>query len=311
MTDKRSDSSLVSVVIPLFNAGPWIREALASVAAQTHDVHECIVVDDGSTDDGPDIVREVQQERSLPLTLIEIQHSGVSVARNTGIAATSGDFVALLDSDDVWSERKLECQVATLQRTGAIMCTTGYALFESKTRKVKGVVTFRRPHQAIRRWLAMEGNGLAISSTALFRRSEVERAENFDPRVSIGEDLEFTLRMSGGGAVIADRRILVGVRTHAAQAHRNLENTAANMAALYDLLPIERFGSSFAKRCRSNLDAHVGYSLLVRRRPVEAAVGLVSALRRDPRRLVTLPIYALGRRIVRRSRVFLSRVFVW
>ena len=85
MTYKRSDSSLVSVVIPLFNAGPWIREALASVAAQTHDVHECIVVDDGSTDDGPDIVREVQQDRSLPLTLIEIQHSGVSVARNTGI----------------------------------------------------------------------------------------------------------------------------------------------------------------------------------------------------------------------------------
>ena len=238
MTYKRSDSSLVSVVIPLFNAGPWIREALASVAAQTHEVHECIVVDDGSTDDGPDIVREVQQDRSLPLTLIEIQHSGVSVARNTGIAATSGDFVALLDSDDVWSERKLECQVATLQRTGAIMCTTGYALFESETRKVKGVVTFRRPHQAIRRWLAMEGNGLAISSTALFRRSEVERAENFDPRVSIGEDLEFTLRMSGGGAVIVDRRILVGVRTHAAQAHRNLENTAVNMAALYDLLPI-------------------------------------------------------------------------
>ena len=311
MTDKRSDSSLVSVVIPLFNAGPWIREALASVAAQTHEVHECIVVDDGSTDDGPDIVREVQQDRSLPLTLIEIQHSGVSVARNTGIAATSGDFVALLDSDDVWSERKLECQIATLQRTGAIMCTTGYALFESETRKVKGVVTFRRPHQAIRRWLAMEGNGLAISSTALFRRSEVERAKNFDPRVSICEDLEFTLRMSGGGAVIVDRRILVGVRTHAAQAHRNLENTAANMAALYDLLPIEKFGLSFAKRCRSNLDAHVGYSLLARRRPVEAAVGLVSALRRDPRRLVTLPIYALGRRIVRRSRVFLSRVFVW
>jgi len=311
MTDKCSDSSLVSVVIPLFNAGSWIRETLASVAAQSHGVHECIVVDDGSTDDGPDIVREVQQDGSLPLTLIEIQHSGVSIARNTGIAATSGDFVALLDSDDVWSERKLEFQIATLQRTGAIMCTTGYALFESETRKVEGVVTFRRPDQAVRRWLAMEGNGLAISSTALFRRSDVERADNFDRRVSTGEDLEFTLRMSEAGAVIVDRRILVGVRTHAAQAHRNLENTAANMAALYDLLPIEKFGSSFAKRCRSNLDAHVCYSLLARRRPAEAAVGLVGALRRDPLRLVTLPICALGRRVVRRSRVFLTKVFVW
>jgi glycosyltransferase involved in cell wall biosynthesis len=79
------DDPLVSVVIPMFNAGPWIREALASVAMQTHAVHECIVVSDGSTDDGPDIVRDVQRGGSLPLRLVEIEHAGVSVARNTGI----------------------------------------------------------------------------------------------------------------------------------------------------------------------------------------------------------------------------------
>lgn len=311
MTYKRSDSSLVSVVIPLFNAGPWIREALASVAAQTHEVHECIVVDDGSTDDGPDIVREVQQDWSLPLTLIEIQHSGVSVARNTGIAATSGDFVALLDSDDVWSERKLECQIATLQRTGATVCTTGYALFKSETRKVKGVVTFRRPDRAIRRWLAMEGNGLLFSSTAIFRRSEIEKVGEFDPRVAIGEDLEFTLRMQDVGRLVIDRRVLVGYRTHGGQAHRHIGNLARDVEMLYDRMPIERLGLTYGRRCRSNLDAHVGYSLLLRGQPLNAVRRFARALRRDPLRLLTLPIYALGRRLSRHSRAWFTRVPAW
>ena len=102
------DRPLISVVIPMFNAGPWIRETLESVAAQSCPVHECIVVSDGSTDNGPDIVRDVQRGGSLPLRLVEIEHAGVSVARNTGINAASGQYVALLDADDVWNERKLE-----------------------------------------------------------------------------------------------------------------------------------------------------------------------------------------------------------
>ena len=303
MTSAVSDRPLVSVVVPMFNAGPWIREALASVAMQTHPVDECIVVDDGSTDDGPDIVREVQRGGALPLRFIEIDHAGVSVARNTGIHAASGHFVALLDSDDVWNERKLEYQLETMQQTEAHMCTTGYVLFDSDTRRVKGVVSPRRLDRAIRHWLALEGNGLAISSTAIFRRSAVEQAKDFDPRVSICEDIEFTLRMHGGGKLVIDRRVLVGLRNHPAQAHRDFAKHAANMVSLYDLLPIEEFGSSYSKRCRSNLDAHVGYSLLARRRPTEAAGPLADALRRDPFRLVTLPFHAVCRRVCRRLRV--------
>ena len=300
----------VSVVIPMFNAGPWIREALTSVATQTHAVHQCIVVDDGSTDDGPDIVREVQRGGTLPLTLIEIEHAGVSVARNTGIDEASGFYVALLDSDDVWNERKLEYQLETMQRTEANMCTTGYVLFDSETRRVRGVVSARRLDRAIRRWLALEGNGLAISSTAIFRRSDTEHGKDFDPRVSVCEDIEFTLRMHDGGKLVIDRRVLVGLRNHGAQAHRDPSRHPANMAALYDLLPIEKFGRSYAKRCRSNLDAHIGYSLLARRRLKDAASPLADALRRDPFRVVTLPLYAICRRVARRLRVR-GRCLTW
>ena len=303
VTESVPGHPLVSVVIPMFNAGPWIREALMSVATQTHPVHECIVVDDGSTDDGPDIVRGVQRGGTLPLTLIEIEHAGVSVARNTGIDNASGFYIALLDSDDVWNERKLEYQLETMQRTEANMCTTGYVLFDSETRRVRGVVSVRRLDRAIRRWLALEGNGLAISSTAIFRRSDIEHGKDFDPRISVCEDVEFTLRMHNGGKLVVDGRVLVGLRNHAAQAHRDHSKHSANMVALYDLLPIEKFGSSYAKRCRSNLHAHLGYSLLARGRLVDAASSLACALRRDPFRLVTLPLHAVCRRIARRLRV--------
>ena len=305
------DRPLISVVIPMFNAGPWIRETLESVAAQSCPVHECIVVSDGSTDNGPDIVRDVQRGGSLPLRLVEIEHAGVSVARNTGINAASGQYVALLDADDVWNERKLEYQLETLVRTGTTMCTTGYALFDSETRKVLGVVAFRRADRAIRQWLALEGNGLLISSTVVIERSEVESLDGFDPRVSICEDLEFSVRMQDTGMVTVDRRVLVGYRVHAGQAHRWLEGVSGNTEVLYDLLPVERYGLPFARRCRSNLDAHVGYSLLVRGQPLKALGQLVKVLRRDPRRLVTLPLYALLRRVGRRSRAWTNRITVW
>ena len=305
------EEPLVSVVIPMFNGGAWIRETLESVAAQTHPVHECIVVSDGSTDNGPDVVREMEKRGSLPLTLVEIDHAGVSVARNAGLRCASGQYVALLDADDVWHERKLEYQLETMKRTRATICTVGYALFDSDTRKVLGVVAFRRPDRAIRRWLAMEGNGLLISSTVLFERSELESLDGFDPRVSICEDLEFSVRMQDTGMVAVDRRVLVGYRVHPGQAHRQLDEVSGNVTALYDLLPIERYGWSFARRCRSNLDAHVGYSLLVRGHPLKAFGRLARALRVDPRRPITLPFYALLRRADRSFRAWTSRITVW
>jgi hypothetical protein len=108
--------------------------------------------------------------------------------------------------------------------------------------------------------------------------------------------------MHNGGKLVVDRRVLVGLRNHAAQAHRDHSKHAANMVDFYDLLPIEKFGSSYAKRCRSNLHAHLGYSLLARGRLVDAASSLACALRRDPFRLVTLPLHAVCRRIARRLR---------
>ena len=284
----------------MFNAGPWIGEALASVVGQSHPVSECVVVDDGSTDDGPTIVEEFAASSSLPVRLLRISHVGVSGARNAGIRATAGDYVAFLDSDDVWAPQKIERQVEAMRRSAAVMSTTGYALFDSDTRTVQGVVVGRWPDRTIRRWLALEGNGLAISSTALVRRSALEEVNEFDSRVSICEDLDLVVRLQEVGPILIDREVLVGYRQHATQAHRRMYDLATNVATLYRLQTLERYGRSFRRRCLANLDAHVGYSLLAKGEIGEGMSRLTMTLRRDPLRLLTLPVHVVARRVFRR-----------
>ena len=125
-----------SIIIPLYNKAPYIRKALESVSAQTYTDFELIIVDDGSTDDSAIIVKQFIDERlkvkgdvtnevvttaynlspityNLSVRLIHQSNAGVSAARNTGVAASSGDYIAFLDADDWWKPTYLE-QMAKL-----------------------------------------------------------------------------------------------------------------------------------------------------------------------------------------------------
>ncbi len=99
---------LVSVIIPTYNGSRFIRETIQSVIGQSYSKIEIIVIDDGSTDNTPDIVKSINDPR-----LIHIQqaNSGVSMARNRGIDISRGDYIAFLDHDDVWLPHKLERQL--------------------------------------------------------------------------------------------------------------------------------------------------------------------------------------------------------
>jgi glycosyltransferase involved in cell wall biosynthesis len=114
--------ALLSVIIPAHNSQLYIAPALDSVLAQKHRPLEILVVDDGSTDATARIVRDY----GPPIRLIEQEQRGHPAARNAGIRAASGEFLAFLDHDDLWSEDKIELQFASFERNPALDLVFGH-----------------------------------------------------------------------------------------------------------------------------------------------------------------------------------------
>lgn len=112
---KRVSEDLVSVIIPNFNYGLFIHEAIRSVLDQSYKNIEVVVIDDGSTDDSVEQLRKYGRK----ITLIESKNQGSCVARNLGLLNSSGDYIAYLDSDDSWYEEKIELQLEFLQKSKA------------------------------------------------------------------------------------------------------------------------------------------------------------------------------------------------
>jgi len=102
---------LVSVIIPAYNCEKYLSEAVDSVLAQTYKEMEIIIVDDGSTDGTEAIAKSFE----LKIKYIVISHTGPGAARNAGVLASSGEFLAFLDADDVWTKEKLSLQVELLK----------------------------------------------------------------------------------------------------------------------------------------------------------------------------------------------------
>ena len=109
MTASPDARPLVSVVIPTYNCAHYLPAALESVLAQDYDPMEIIVVDDGSTDETQAVL-----QRYPEVTCIRQANGGLSNARNTGINAARGEWIALLDADDIWPPGKLEEQMQIL-----------------------------------------------------------------------------------------------------------------------------------------------------------------------------------------------------
>ena len=311
MSPEAGYEPLVSVVIPMYEAEGWILDTLASVAAQTYSRVETIVVDDGSTDRGADLITECNEFRRPAVQLIRTENQGVSEARNAGILASTGEYVAFLDADDLWHPRKLELQVAYLEDGGGSACVCGYELFDDGTGRPLGVVQFGNGSAALAAWLALEGNGLLLPSTAVIRRTAIDDLRGFDPEFSVSADLDFALRLEKLSPIASLTEVLVRYRVHSMQMHRRPDDLTSDMSLVYDRVFPDGSSGWFERKCRANLAAHIGYSELLRGHLRTGVRSLARAFRLDPRRLVTLPAHALSRRVGRRWRVWFTGCSLW
>ncbi len=182
---------LVSVIIPAYNAARFIGEALDSVRAQSVREVEVLVVDDGSTDGTEDCVRR----RCPEARLFTQANQGAAVARNTGLDHASGEWIAFLDSDDVWFPAKLERQLAHAERhpEAAVVHTSFLYLMpdgSTRPRKRRGDILAGRVFRTL--WESY----VVQMSTVLLRASCLEGGVRFNPRFPPSEDLDFFLRLS-------------------------------------------------------------------------------------------------------------------
>ena len=185
----------VTVVMPAFDAEPFVGEAVESVLGQTYADWQLVVVDDGSTDRTCEIVRAYDDHR---VRLITIEHSGLpAVVRNRGLAASESPFVAFLDADDLWRPHKLERQLALIDsRPEVELVHTGFGMLrEGVLEPVASPPAPRAPASQFER-LAL-GNHIANSSV-LLRRELLSSHGAFDedPRLRGTEDYELWLRLS-------------------------------------------------------------------------------------------------------------------
>jgi teichuronic acid biosynthesis glycosyltransferase TuaG len=125
---------LVSIVMPNYNKGPFIREAIQSVVDQSHENWELIVVDNNSTDDSLETIRSYAAGDDRITALDHLSPGDPGAVRNTGLAQAKGEFLAFLDSDDLWLPSKLERQLAFMHEENAALCTTGTEIIDENGR---------------------------------------------------------------------------------------------------------------------------------------------------------------------------------
>lgn len=135
------DAGLISIIVPVYNAGAYIRETISMVAAQTYGNWELLLVDDGSEDDSREKIRESMESGDARIRLIEKQQNeGAARARNIGIEASKGRYVAFLDADDLWMPDKLEKELAFMKEKQAAFVFTAYEFGDEDAKRTGKVV---------------------------------------------------------------------------------------------------------------------------------------------------------------------------
>ena len=123
---------LVSIIMPSYNTGTFIKETIDSVLAQTYVYWELIIVDDCSTDNTDEIVNEYLTDKRIHYMKNEI-NSGAAVSRNRALRMAKGKWIAFLDSDDLWEPEKLESQIGFMKNNGYHFSYTNYIEIDEKS----------------------------------------------------------------------------------------------------------------------------------------------------------------------------------
>ena len=240
----------VSVIIPTYNRAGLVREAVASVLAQTYRDFEIVVVDDASSDGTGAALAEWRE-----VQVIRHPHRrGVSAARNTGIRAARGEWLALLDSDDLWLPEKLARQMAyLLARPGLWLCQTDETWVRRGAR-VNKPVSHRKVEGRI--FLPSLARCVVSPSAVILHRKLIEAHGGFDETLPAAEDYDLWLRLTWRYEVgLVDEPLVIKRGGHADQLSRQWGLDRWRIQALVKLLQEPDLPESYAQAARRTLAA--------------------------------------------------------
>jgi len=183
---------LVSVIIATYNMGGYLTQAVESVLAQSYPELELLIVDDGSTDDTPDIVRQWQSDPRV--RVLRQPNAGQARAKNAGVRLSRGAFVAFLDADDVWLPDKLASQMPLFE--GRPDVGVVYSEYEKMDGAGRPLPRAPSPLHRGRVSGALLIENFVGFPTAVVRRALLERYGAFDENLGMGIDYELWLRLS-------------------------------------------------------------------------------------------------------------------
>lgn len=254
------ETPTVSVVIPTFNRAHQICEAVDSALAQTWQDAEVIVVDDGSSDNTRDVLEHYRSR----IRYIHQDNKGVSAARNAGIREAQGQFISILDSDDLWLPEKVALQMQAFAENpslGLVSCFSrfvdldGHQLDESTPAPVNPATQGRIPLRTL-----LLGNCVSGGSNAVIRRECLDAVGLFDENLVSAEDWEMWIRIA--------KRFPIGFVTEALTIVRVSPNSMSAPAHITTMLESEL--RVLEKHCSG---ASCGVGLFDRRRSYSERYG--------------------------------------
>jgi glycosyltransferase involved in cell wall biosynthesis len=228
-----SAKPLISVVMPTYNHGRYIREAIASVLAQTYENLELIIVDNHSTDETSKYVDAFNDGR---IQYVKYENNGIIAAsRNYGVLLSHGDLIAFIDSDDVWLEQKLEAQLEHISAPGVACVSTDFIPIGER-QHCKKHLSFSA-NELFKEYSYEQvalGNPV-MTSSAMINRSSFDETGGFDenPDYRFIEDWELWLRISRLGAVRVMARPLIKYRV-ATSKGRDSGNVSMRTLKIFD-----------------------------------------------------------------------------
>ncbi len=216
------DSFQVAVVMPCYNAQATLPETLESIAAQTFEDFCLVAVNDGSQDQTADILESFAQRFPERVVVIDQENQGQTVAKNVGLERSRSDFVAFIDSDDLWAPDKLEKQVRLMADNPQIgLCYTAARQIDPESTPV-GLISVSPSHRGrCLNELILRNN--IVASSVMVRRDAVEQAGGFDTALRACENWDLWIRIARGYELEYLDEPLTSYRLHPNNMSKNFE----------------------------------------------------------------------------------------